>query len=113
MSTADYTRIQNDTGRPIKDTLQTDGSADDLSGATVVFTMWQKGEPPKIDENSSNVDVEPAGTGTVDYNFQAGDLDTVARFFYEWEVTFADGTIVTYRDSNGDPKEIKVKAEGA
>lgn len=112
--TADYTRIQNDTGRPIRDTLKTDGSADSLSGATVVFSLWVPGsDTPKVDENSSDVTVEPNGTGTVRYDFQSGDLDTAGLFYFEWEVTFADGTIVTYRKPDGSPKTLRVREEGA
>lgn len=111
---SDYTRIQNDTGRPIRDQLTTDGSADDITGATVVFTMWDaETDAVKIDENTANVTIDDAATGKVRYDFQSGDLDTAGVFAFEWEVTYADGTIITYRRASGAPKELRVFAEGA
>lgn len=113
--TTDYTRIENDTGRPIKDTLKTDGTADDVSGATVAFTMWDPSDGTvKIDENTANVALATDGTdGRVNYEFASGDLDSPGTYAFEWEVTFSDGTIVTYRRENGDPKELLVRSEGA
>ena len=112
---SDWTRVENDTGPPIKDTLETDGSADDLTGATVAFTLWDPSDGTvKIDENTSNVTFTTDGSdGKVEYEFAADDLDTVGVYAVEWEVTFADGTVVTYRRENGDPKELRVRSEGA
>lgn len=111
---ADYTRIQNDTGRPLQDTLKTDGSADDLSGATVAFTMWDPSDGTvKIDENTANVTITDAANGEVQYDFATGDLDTVDLWFFEWEVTYSDGTVITYRRESGDPKELRVLSEGS
>lgn len=111
---ADYTRIQNDTGRVINDTLQTDGSADDVTGATVAFTLWDADDGTlKVDENTANVTLSDAANGTVEYSPAANDFNTTGLFNYEWEVTFSGGTIVTYRASDGDPKTIRVKSEGS
>lgn len=115
---SDVRRTEGDTGPPIKDTLQTDGSADDLSGATVAFTLWDPQDDTLIqDENTSNVDVEPDGTGTVQYNFTDTDLDISVsikrQLRYEWEVTFSSGEVRTYRASDGAPKSITVFEEGA
>lgn len=112
---SDYTRIQNDTGHPIKDLLKTDGTTEDVSGATVAFTMWNaETGNTKINENTTNVALATDGTdGRVNYNFDSGDLDTAGVFYFEWEVTYADGTIVTYRSDSGAPKELKVLEEGA
>lgn len=108
----DYTRVQNDTGRKLQDTLKTDGSADDISGATVAFSMWDS-DTVKIDENTANTNVTDAANGEVEYDFQSGDLDTAQLWFFEWEVTFSDGTIITYRREDGTPKELLVLEEGA
>ena len=112
---ADVTRVQNDTGPPIRDQLVTDGDPDDIDGATVAFTLWEAGGSKTIivDENTANVTIEDAATGQVRYDFQSGDLSDVDTYAYEWEVTYADGTIITYRRETGAPKELRVFEEGA
>jgi len=115
---SDVRRTEGDTGPPIKDTLATDGSADDLSGATVVFTLWDPQSDTLIqDENTANVTIEPDGQGTVTYEFDGSDLDISVsikrQLHYEWEVTFSSGEIRTYRASDGSPKSITVFEEGA
>lgn len=113
MTNEELTRKQNDTGPPIDDTLQTDGSADDLSGATVAFTLWPVGtDTPTVDENTSNVTVEDAANGQVEYSFASNDLNSTGVFYYEWEVTFSSGEIRTYpNDERGVP--LKVVEEGS
>lgn len=89
-------------------TLQTDGSTDDLTGATVAFTLWPVGsDTPTVDENTANVTVTSAADGQVEYALQTGDLDAVGDYYYEWEVTLSSGEVRTYpNDRDGVPLEV-------
>lgn len=108
----DYTRIQNDTGPPIRDVLQTDGTPDDLSESTVRFTMWEPSGTVVIERNDENVTVQDTTDGAVRYDFDTEDLAQTGLYYFEWEVEWASTTI-TYRKANGRPKELEVLAEGA
>lgn len=109
----DYTRVENDTGPPIRDQLQTDGSPDDITGADVTFTLWEPRNGTLIEKDNSGVVIRDSTTGKVSYEFASGDLDQIGVFYYEWEVTFVDGEVVTYRDKNSNPRELEVVPEGA
>ena len=95
-------REQGDTGPPVDDTLKSDDSADDLTGATVAFSLWQSDGTVVVDEDTSNVTVEDAAAGDVEYAFSGTDLDSAGLHFYEWTVTFSDGTELTYPNTEAD-----------
>lgn len=108
-------RKQNDGGPPISDTLNLDGSGDDLTGATVRFTMWPVGDRsnPKVDKNTSQVTVEDAGAGDVKFDFanDGSDLDTVGDFYYEWQVDLSSGETRTFPNDR-DGVSLRVIEEG-
>lgn len=76
----------------------------DLSGATVVFNLRDRQGTVKVSRGSATV-VTATGTPTVEYPWQAGDTDTEGRFYGEFEVTFGDGAVGTFPNS----EEILVK----
>lgn len=105
------TRKENDTGPPIESTLTTDGVADDLTGADVVFTLWKESDGTlKVEEATATV--VDASAGEVRYDLQSGDLDETGLFLFEWEVTFSDGTIQTYPNRR-EGARLHVIPEGA
>lgn len=84
---------RNDTAPPIQATLTADGSAVDLTSATVDFHMMDSSGAIKVDAAATLV---TAASGIVKYVWQTGDTDQAGRFRAEWEVTFPDGTIRTF-----------------
>jgi len=103
---------ENDTRPTLSVTLvsDADGIPHNLTGATVVFSMSSIiGGTPKISEAA--VTVVSAINGQVRYDWQAIDTDTLGTFYGEFEVTFADGTILTFpeKDSNGTGGYIEIE----
>ena len=91
---ADFTIKRNDTKPYLLGTLQANGAAYDLTGATVKFIMCADGAPlPKVDAPATITN--PAG-GMVQYNWIASDTDTEGVFNCEWEVTDSGGEILTF-----------------
>jgi hypothetical protein len=83
-----------DAGSTLEQTLKRDGSAVDLTGASVRFIMSESPtSTPKVDAAATIVD---ASAGKVRYTWQASDLDAPGRYIAEWQVTFAGGAIETY-----------------
>lgn len=106
----DYFRVVGDTDGPIEDQLLADGSAVDITGYNRVAIHIEKPDGTTvIDTTAGAVTVDDAGTGKVTYELQAGDLDTVGRYFYEWEVEFADGGVLSF--GGEDRGEIYVRDE--
>ena len=87
MATTFYIK-QNDTKPSLAAQLLSDGSAVDLTGATVKFHMGSS-----VDAAATIVD---AATGNVRYDWSAADTTTSGTFNAEFEVTFSDGTIETF-----------------
>lgn len=98
---------QNDTSPSLQATLK-DASltAINLAGASVQFHMKAVDGTLKVDAAMTVVD---AANGVVQYNWQAGDTDTVGAYYAEFEVTYADTTVETF-PNNGN-KVISVVKE--
>lgn len=86
---------QGDTREYLRRTLKnSDGTVMDLTDASVQFHMTVAGVLT-IDEAAEII--APTTSGVVEYRWQTGEgeTDTVGEHAAEFEVTFADGTIVT------------------
>ena len=95
---------QNDTS-PALDAILTDagGNAVDVTGANVRFHMQKIGATTlKIDAAATVVD---GPSGHVRYTLQAGDTDTPSSYKAEYEVTFPDGSIETFKNT---PDQLRV-----
>jgi len=95
---------QNDTS-PTLDAILTDadGNIVTVTGASVRFHMRAIGSSAlKIDAAATVVD----GTaGHVRYTLQAGDTDTPGSYVAEYQVTFLDGSIETFKNT---PDQLRV-----
>lgn len=68
--------------------VQSDGSAYDLTGATVVFNMrTEDGVTVKVNRASATLVSGPAGT--LRYDWGASDLDTIGDYYGEFEATIS------------------------
>jgi len=88
---ADVSYVVGDTAPSLFGTLtNADGTAFDLTGATVRFQMrWSIDRRFKV--NSPATIINDAG-GTVRYDWAVGDLDTEGDYVSHWLVTFGDST---------------------
>jgi len=95
---------QNDTSPSLQATLK-DASLNpvNLTGATIKFHM--KGIDGSLKVNAAMTLVD-AANGTVRYDWQTADTDTVGSYYAEFEVTYTDGTVETF--PNNTNKTIKV-----
>ena len=75
------------------DLLDGTGAAIDLTGCSVRFLMRAaRAVAPKVAASAVIVD---AAFGTVRWDPEAGDTDRAGTYRAEWEVTLADGRLVT------------------
>lgn len=81
---------KNDTAYTFTDTLLVDGSAYDLTGASILFLM-RKGSETFSDTAAA---VSPTA-GTVQYVLGAGFPTSVGKWRQEWQVTKA-GKVLTF-----------------
>lgn len=96
----------NDRYPSIAATLKlSDGTAIDLTGATVVFHMT-RGATPKV--NAAAV-VVSAAAGQVRYDWVAGDTDTPGTYACEWQATLASGKVVTVPNNGDDTVVIRTE----
>ena len=100
MNLTEFEMVKNDRQPSILATLRySDGSAVNLTGATVKFHMSKDGV---ILINAAAVVVAPATGGVVRYDWTALDTavilgsDGFCRCKGEFEVTFSDATIMTF-----------------
>jgi hypothetical protein len=95
---------QNDTS-PTLDAILTNaaGVVVDITGASVQFHMQKIGATTiKVDAEATVVD---GAAGHVRYTLQAGDTDTPGSYKAEYQVTFSDGTIETFKNT---PDQLRV-----
>lgn len=87
---------QGDTGRALLCILEdTRGLAQDLTGATVRFSMRLRGSAtPKVSAQACTV--VDALAGTVRYDWQAADLDIPGVYQAEFVATLASGKDITF-----------------
>ena len=86
---------EGDTARTLTDTLLLDGSAIDLTGATVVL-VWRLPNGVVNRRSATIVDEE---AGRVSYAPTIEDVGTAGRHALEWEITFAGGGVLTVPSS--------------
>lgn len=85
---------QNDTSPSLQAILKDGGlNPVDLTGASVRFHMKAVGGAIKVDAAMTVVDQD---NGIVQYDWEAGDTDTVDTYAVEFEVTYSDGAIETF-----------------
>lgn len=97
---------QNDTSPALQATLKDAALAPiDLTGATVKFHMKSLDGNIKVDTAMTITNNEG---GVVQYNWQAGDTDTVGTYYVEFEVTYADASVETF-PNNGNKVITVVK----
>ncbi len=89
---------QNDTSPIIAATLKdADGTAIDLSGATVRFHMRKIGKSAvSVDAAAS---VTNASQGKIQYAWSATDTATIGTYQGEFEVTYTDNKVETFPNS--------------
>ena len=68
----------------------------DLTGATVRFSMKSRDSGSVKINRATAVVVTPTGTPTVRYDWQPADVDTVAFYDAEFEVTYQGGAVETF-----------------
>lgn len=95
---------QNDTSPTLDAILKdADGNVVNVAGASVQFHMiGTRDSTLKIDAAATVVD---GAAGHVRYTLQTGDTDTPGEYKAEYEVTFSDGTIETFKNT---PDSLRV-----
>lgn len=88
---------QNDSGRPVMDTLSDSTGPINLTGATV--KMLARNSDTGATVINAAATVTSATAGAVSYSLTAADLATVAVLQFEWQITFSDGSIFTVPSS--------------
>lgn len=82
----------------------------DLTGATVKFHLRLDGAASLVVNRAASI-VGAATLGTVQYDWVAGDTDTVGDYLREWEVTYtASGKQVTVPNSK-DGLRVKISRQ--
>lgn len=89
---ADWYMAKGDTFPAIAATLTQNGDAVDLTSATVQFKMRKNGKVVVLEDAT----VVNASTGEVEYEWAAGDSDTVGIHEAFWIVTYSDNTVQTF-----------------
>lgn len=86
---------RNDTRQYLLRTLtNADGTAIDLTNATVIFNMRIRNSSTLKIDGAAAV-IVTAASGIVRYEWDTGDLDTAGFYEGEFEVTFGDSTVIT------------------
>jgi hypothetical protein len=98
---------QNDTSPSLQATLKDAALTPiNLTGANVRLHMKSVDGTLKIDQPMS---VVTPLQGIIQYDWQAGDTDTVGTYYVEFEVTYSDASVETF-PNNGN-KTISVVRE--
>jgi hypothetical protein len=91
---------EGDTSPAIKfQLLGSDGSGVNITGAEVRFIMADGSTTVVDDDTTGNVKITDAATGKVRYDWQQGDTSDSGIYEAEWEVTYTDGTVETFPNS--------------
>jgi len=113
MAQADFHIKQNDTSPAIETQLEDESNnAKDITGFNEIeFHMkLPASSSAKVDANTSTgVSATDAANGKVKYEWSSGDTDTAGRYHAEWQVTYSDGTIETF--PNSDYIEVRILEE--
>jgi hypothetical protein len=109
---ADFTLKQHDTRPKIQVALAIGGAEADLTTATsVTFIMAPAaGGAATVDAAATILD---AATGSVSYDWAAGDTDDVGSFDAEFEVVWSDGTKQTFPTATYISIEIVADLDGS
>jgi hypothetical protein len=83
-----------------------DGSAVDLTGASIVCTMKARGGSVKIDRQNAGINITGAAAGEFEYRWQAGDTDTVGPYDVEFEISPQSGGKFTVPAKAGEAEVI-------
>lgn len=101
---ADFTLKRNDTRPAFGAALLSNEVAYNLTGAAVKFIMKADGSvTPKINAAAVILD---AATGLVEYQWTVTDTDTEGLYNAEWEVTDAEGKVITFPNDSYFTVEI-------
>lgn len=71
-----------------------DGTALDLTGATLLFNVQRPGLA--TNKFSGSMAIVSAAAGTCKYTVQDGDFDEKGRYYAEIQITFGSGQILTF-----------------
>lgn len=81
----------------------------DVSGASVVFNMWdRRTKTVKIDRAAATI-VAASGPAQLSYAWAVEDTDTEDTFEAEFEVTYVDGSVETF--PNDSYIRVNVKSD--
>lgn len=96
---------QNDTSPSLQATLlDGDGTAVDLTGATVTFHLRPEAGGSAVVDASATV--VTAASGIVRYDWIAADTATAGAFHGEFEVTYSDSSVGTFPNDDYIAVEI-------
>lgn len=100
--------VQGDTGPDVIGVIHAEGDAsdlEDLTGCTVRFQM-RKSDDKRFTVNAPAAITNAAG-GEVTYQWAANDLAVPGVYEAQWEITYADGSVIT----TVEPVEIVVRRQ--
>lgn len=104
---------QGDTGPAYVTTLEkSDGTAQDLTGATVTFSMTRIGAKSATVSHAP-VSVTDAPNGKVTYAWGATDTATAGDYNAQFTATFANGAVVSYPNNSENSLTVRVLAKVA
>lgn len=110
---ATYLLTQNDAGVVMTTTLQNaDGTAIDLTDATVYFHCGMEGDPDSliVDALATVVDAE---AGRVSYTWTADDTAEAGTYQAEFELQWAGGTVIRTVPSRSGAFKVVIRPEVA
>ncbi len=93
-----YTIKRGDTARSVSDNLSMNGVPIDLTGASVVLVLSVLSIEAKTTFRRT-ASITDASNGGVEYQFINEDVRNSGMLSMEWEITFADGSVLKVPDS--------------